>query len=77
MLKKSLFVALCAGLAVTVFAATPQSVEDALMQTTGLKADAVQKSPVPGMWEVVVQDRVFYVALRQPDRYGQADEPYE
>lgn len=61
MLKKSLFVALCAGLAVTVFAATPQSVEDALMQTTGLKADAVQKSPVPGMWEVVVQDRVFYV----------------
>ena len=31
------------------------------MQTTGLKADAVQKSPVPGMWEVVVQDRVFYV----------------
>lgn len=38
-----------------------QAVRDALMKNTGLKADAVRPAPIPGLWEVFIQDRLFYV----------------
>ena len=44
-----------------VQAATEQSVRDNLMKSTGLKAEAVRPAPVKGLWEVVIQDRIFYV----------------
>ncbi len=42
-------------------AADEMSVRDHLMQKTGLRADAVRKAPVEGLWEILIQDRLFYV----------------
>ena len=44
-----------------VHAADEQSVRDHLMKNTGLRAESVTPSPVPGIWEVFIQDRLFYV----------------
>ena len=44
-----------------VSAADEQSVRDHLMKNTGLRAERVTPSPVPGIWEVFIQDRLFYV----------------
>lgn len=41
--------------------ADEQSVRDQLMKNTGLKADSVRPAPIPGLWEVFIQDRLFYV----------------
>ena len=38
-----------------------EAVREALMKNTGLKAESVQPSPIPGLWEVFIQDRLFYV----------------
>ncbi len=43
------------------FAADEQAVRDALMKNTGLAAESVTPSPVKGVWEVIIQDRLFYV----------------
>ena len=37
-----------------------EAVREALMKNTGLKAESVQPSPIPGLWEVFIQDRLFY-----------------
>lgn len=42
-------------------AADEQSVRDNLMKNTGLRAESVAPSPIPGIWEVFIQDRLFYV----------------
>lgn len=42
-------------------AATADSVRTSLMTATGLIADAVEPSPVKGIWEVQIQGRIFYV----------------
>lgn len=42
-------------------AATADSVRTSLMTATGLIADAVEPSPVRGIWEVQIQGRIFYV----------------
>lgn len=42
-------------------AADEQSVRDNLMKNTGLQADSVAPSPIPGIWEVFIRDRLFYV----------------
>lgn len=42
-------------------AADEQSVRDALMKNTGLRAESVRPAPVSGLWEVFIQDRLFYV----------------
>ena len=47
--------------ATTTIAATPKSVGDALMKNTGLQAEEVRTTPLPGIWEVLIQDRIFYV----------------
>ena len=44
-----------------VQAATADSVRTSLMTATGLIADAVEPSPVKGIWEVQIQGRIFYV----------------
>lgn len=41
--------------------ADEQSVRDNLMKNTGLRAEAVTPSPIPGLWEVFIQDRLFYI----------------
>ena len=41
--------------------ADEQSVRDQLMKNTGLKADSVRPTPIPGLWEVFIHDRLFYV----------------
>ena len=38
-----------------------QTVRDALMKNTGLKAESVRPAPIPGLWEIFIQDRLFYV----------------
>ena len=50
-----------AVLAALSFAAVAdeQSVRDNLMKNTGLRAEAVTPSPIPGLWEVFIQDRLF------------------
>lgn len=35
-----------------------EAVREALMKNTGLKAESVQPSPIPGLWEVFIQDRL-------------------
>lgn len=42
-----------------VSAADEQSVRDHLMKNTGLRAESVTPSPVPGIWEVFIQDLFF------------------
>ncbi|MDO5532660.1 DsbC family protein [Sutterella sp.] len=49
---------LCAGAAA---AADELTIRDELMKTTGLRADSVRPSPIPGIWELIIQDRIFYV----------------
>lgn len=56
--------ALTAALAVSAAAhgaATEESVRDSLMKNTGLRAESVRPAPIPGLWEVFIQDRLFYV----------------
>ena len=65
MSKKKLLVALgaclAAGICAQTMAATPKSVEAALLKNTGLQAEEVRTSPMPGVWEVLVEDRIYYV----------------
>lgn len=65
MSKKKLLVALgaclAAGICAQTMAATPKSVEAALLKNTGLQAEEVRTSPMLGVWEVLVEDRIYYV----------------
>ena len=42
-------------------AADAESVRNALMRNTGLSAESITPSPMPGIWEAIIQDRLFYV----------------
>ncbi len=53
--------ALLAAFAMTASAADEQSIRDNLMKKTGLRAETVRPAPISGLWEVIIQDRLFYV----------------
>lgn len=58
---KQLLLGLMAVSCVACVQANEQAVRDSLMKNTGLFAESVRPAPVKGLWEVVVQGRVFYV----------------
>lgn len=60
---KQFAAAACAALALLsgAVSADEQSVRDHLMKNTGLRADSVKPAPIAGLWEVFIQDWLFYV----------------
>lgn len=59
--RAALAAALLCSLALPVGAADERSVREELVKNTGLTAEAVRPSPLPGLWEVWIEDRLFYV----------------
>ena len=61
---KTLLLSACCVLGIasgTVGAADIGTVKDNLLKNTGLEAESVRATPVPGLWEVFIQERMFYV----------------
>ena len=38
-----------------------ETVRNALMRNTGLAAESITPAPVTGLWEAIIQDRLFYI----------------
>ena len=61
---KTLLMSACCALGIaagTAAAADVGTVKDNLLKNTGLEAESVRATPVPGLWEVFIQERMFYV----------------
>ena len=58
---KHVLAAVAAVLCAAQAHADEETIRTNLMKNTGLRAESVRPAPVAGLWEVVVQGRVFYV----------------